>query len=428
MCANFIKKETEEWYLRDTPIENIFINEYLPASPAEYVKIYIFAYMYAETGGYMDNETIAEQMGMQVEDVLKAWSYWEKLGVINKHFTDEKDKFSYRIEFVNLKDGIYGIRHRQASSKEKYAADKLSDSQLKKVYQEIEKITGRVLGGKEPVMILEWIEELGASKELIVKAYKYCKEARRKDDPRYVATIVREWAGRGLLTEKAIEDHLEEVDQRHYMYRRIMRALGFSRNATEREQHLIDGWFDSMGYTIERILEACGKTSGISNPNINYVDRVLKNWAGEKKPDSGGRSNEAMKAVKTVNIADVKKYYDSLNRKANQEAEDRKAEIYKNIPDIKKIDDSIKELGMRLSRIIISGASDAKKQMEKFKSGIQALEVEKQVILEEKGYPSDYMEVKYGCDKCKDTGTNDMGERCECYGRRLKEVEAWQNS
>ena len=31
----------------------------------------------------------------------------------------------------------------------------------------------------------------------------------------------------------------------------------------------------------------------------------------------------------------------------------------------------------------------------------------------------------YKCEKCKDTGTNDEGGRCECYSLRTKEAEIW---
>ena len=42
--------------------------------------------------------------------------------------------------------------------------------------------------------------------------------------------------------------------------------MGFDRNWTEKEQKLMDSWFDDMEFSIDRVLEACGKSSGISNP------------------------------------------------------------------------------------------------------------------------------------------------------------------
>ena len=37
---NFVREKIKDFYLLDSRIENIFINEYLPAAPGDYVKVY----------------------------------------------------------------------------------------------------------------------------------------------------------------------------------------------------------------------------------------------------------------------------------------------------------------------------------------------------------------------------------------------------
>ena len=44
--------------------------------------MYLFALMYADFDSGISNETIAKQLGIADEDILKAWSYWESIGVI----------------------------------------------------------------------------------------------------------------------------------------------------------------------------------------------------------------------------------------------------------------------------------------------------------------------------------------------------------
>ncbi len=44
---------------------------------------------------------------------------------------------------------------------------------------------------------------------------------------------------------------------------------------------MMDLWFDQMGYSMERVIEACTKTAGIPNPNFKYVNSVLENWKNE---------------------------------------------------------------------------------------------------------------------------------------------------
>ncbi|QHI72224.1 P-loop NTPase family protein [Aminipila terrae] len=117
-----------------------------------------------------------------------------------------------------------------------------------------------------------------------------------------------------------------------------------------------------------------------------------------------------------------------IREKAEAEASARRQQVYEKLPEIKQIDEEVRELGMRLSRIMVSGADNAKEQLGRFRIKIDALGEEKAFKLTENNFPVDYMEIRYKCDKCKDTGTNDMGERCSCFNERLSEAEIWQNS
>jgi hypothetical protein len=56
---------------------------------------------------------------------------------------------------------------------------------------------------------------------------------------------------------------------------------------------------------------------------------------------------------------------------------------------------------------------------------IKHLNQEKAILMTDHDFELDYMDVKYNCSQCKDTGTNDEGGRCECYSLRTKEAETW---
>ena len=50
---------------------------------------------------------IAKQLDIQEEDVLKAWNYWEHLGLISKIPFEHGGRFDYTVEFMNLKEHLY---------------------------------------------------------------------------------------------------------------------------------------------------------------------------------------------------------------------------------------------------------------------------------------------------------------------------------
>ena len=74
----FYRENVKDYFLLDTPVENLFINEYMKAAPGDYVKVYLFALMYSGLDAKLTNADVAKALGLDPEDVLKAWTYWEK--------------------------------------------------------------------------------------------------------------------------------------------------------------------------------------------------------------------------------------------------------------------------------------------------------------------------------------------------------------
>ena len=105
---NFTREKIKDFYLLDTKVENIFINEYMAAAPGDFVKVYLFALLYAEYEMPMTNEMMAKQLNLSEDKILKAWTYWEEMGAIKRNYVDKPGKFDFNIEFINLKELFYG--------------------------------------------------------------------------------------------------------------------------------------------------------------------------------------------------------------------------------------------------------------------------------------------------------------------------------
>lgn len=402
-------------YMFDTKVENIFINEYMKDAPADFLKVYLMALMFTDLGKEMDEEKLKKSLGIAADDdvVERAWKYWERLGVVRR----EKGE----IVFVSLKESLYG---KKKSEKQKAPSDVveaslhiLDDSGLKAMFTSIEKIMNRPLNGRETESILGWIDVTGATPEIISYAYKYCVETMKKENVNYVGKVVESWTNKGFRSRTQAEEYLEEMDNRHYMYKRVLRAMGFSRNATENEKAIMDTWFDDFDFSMDMILEACAKTSGISNPNMNYVNTVLMNWNKEKtgKDETG-----------EVTQKHVGEYYDFIREKAEREAKERKEEVYTAIPEIKKLDDQMKNNYISLTKTALGGGADKNEAMNRLKAENDKIRERIKMLLTENRVPVDYMEVRYKCLLCKDTGMTDEGIRCQCYIEREKEAAQWQ--
>ena len=393
-----IKKEkARTCYLQETAVENIFLNEYMPDAPDSFVKVYLLALMYAgmEETGSIESE-IAKTLRVPVSEVSKALDYWSRSGVIRKTADG--------ITFLSLREQLYGSHNEDVITPD--ASRRLmNDEKISAMFSDIEQLTKEFLQPTAMQQVLSWMTDYDASCELITEAYRYCAGL-GKTDIRYVGAVVKNWSGRGLSTKEEIEEFLGQMDQRHAVYRQIMQALGFSRNATQFEKKIISSWIDELGVGMDEIMDACSRTTGISNPNINYVDSVLRN----RRPQPKTRA--------TRNL--IMEQYEKLRRKAEDEAASRREKVYNFVPRIRSIDEEMKETSMELTRSLLGGGSGG---ADALRSKIAELEHEREVLLTENDIPVDYMDVRYNCRICKDTGITDTGERCSCYEDIAKQIQ-----
>ena len=412
---SFNREKIKDYFLLDTGVENIFINEYMASAPGDFVKVYLFALMYADLGLSLSNEDIAKHLSMEHEDVLRAWTYWEKCRVIRKVRRDSENKFDYDVEFLMLKEQLYGDRSGGKNpGQEQNTQALMGDKHIKDMFSAIEKITGRVISGTEMMEVLSWINDFNVEPEVVVYGYSYCIQ-RKKKNIKYIAAVISGWAGEGLTDLQSVEEYMSRQDKKQHIYRRVFQALGFSRNPTEEERRIMDTWFEDLGFTMEKVLEACGKTAGIPSPSINYVNRVLINWHEERSAKTAsGRS-------KDVSVSEIAAYYEMLRERDEAEAEKRRAEVYAAVPRIKEIEDSITACSAEISKLIISDAVDREKAVEEIKKKVEKLNTEKAFLLTDNGFELDHMDVKYVCPMCKDTGILETGERCQCFGEVTRE-------
>lgn len=421
---NFRRGKMNNLYLRETSIENIFIAEYLPDADGDFVKVYLTALMYADRME-ADNQAIALQLGMDVEDVMRAWNYWEKMGIIRKHYPDPADRFRYQVEFRDLREQLFALspetdEEAWTSEESPLLPGEMDDAVVRETLRDLHEITGRMLGGKEEETVIRWIFQEQIDRELIYSVYRYCIRRQGKNSFQYIETVLDNWIEQGVRTASDAEAYLKDHDERHNQYRRVMRALGFFRGATEDEMRKMDRWFDEMGFSMDRVLEACSRTSGISNPNINYVNKILTSWNQGKSGQATktGTGPEGRQAVNPV--AAVRKEYEQVRRKHEEEESARRKAAYQADPRIREIDEEIRRISRQITNVTLRGSGGDRKSVPALKVQIRDLNAEKSARLTDRDLPPDYLEPIYECQDCHDTGVLDTGERCHCFKERLK--------
>lgn len=110
-------------------------------------------------------------------------------------------------------------------------------------------------------------------------------------------------------------------------------------------------------------------------------------------------------------------------RAANQaEQQRRRAVVYARLPEIERIDNSLRSQMAELVRLTVSRRDDLREQIEGLKERNLDMQMRRAELLTESGYGMDYLDDIYSCPLCRDTGLY-KGGVCQCldklYNREL---------
>ncbi len=105
---------------------------------------------------------------------------------------------------------------------------------------------------------------------------------------------------------------------------------------------------------------------------------------------------------------------------AEREAEMRHAEAVKACPEIIEVEREMASHGADVVKAVGMGANLDEYIMSLAKANLRAQEKRK-TLLRSAGFPEDYLDVKYTCEICKDTGFN-KEFYCQCYRKLIRDV------
>ncbi len=279
-------REVNEIDLGETPIDNIFIDIFMPMSNGTYVKIYLLGYRYsldASINENITNKAVAKNLNIPLIDVLAAWDFWEDKGIIKKHKKDTDEDWNYSVEFLNLKKlYLENILSTNNGSSSRVTPDNLiaynQNPSIQKMFNGINEIINRPLMPNEKMQLLELMDRYNMSMDMIKSAYAYSKEKRGIKSIKYVEGIIRNWYDAKIYTLEDLEEYFAKKSERFSLYRRVYKELGISVDPSKEARKVMDSWIDTFEFPLEIILKACSKSINTSNPSIKYIDGILKSW------------------------------------------------------------------------------------------------------------------------------------------------------
>lgn len=124
-------------------------------------------------------------------------------------------------------------------------------------------------------------------------------------------------------------------------------------------------------------------------------------------------------ALSNSQYESIMRDYELIRDRNRHISEIRRKEIHSAIPEYAELESSIASLSVTAAKELLSGDEDATRRLH---DSLERIRSRQQALLSSSGYPSDYLQPIYDCEKCQDTGylPSDTGARqkCSCFRRR----------
>lgn len=268
-----------------TPVENLFLQEYMPRADGDFVKVYLYGLMQCyhpvESASL---ETMARELNMEPRQVENAYGYWERMGLVRR-ISDNPPAYAY----INLKqlelnraqddDGLYRYADFNNSLQALFGAD-------------------RLLHPQEFEVVFDWIENLRLPEEVVLMLVSTLIRSRgkrfvfKKDEKMALA-----WAKAGVRTAAEAEEMLRLSGERGDAIRQVYRKLGKRHAISQPDEELYDKWTKEWGFDQKTILAACDETTkGV--PTFAYLNGIL-----ERMRAQGIRDEQAMREDMAMDAA-----------------------------------------------------------------------------------------------------------------------------
>ena len=225
-----------------------FLEEYLPTAPGDYVRVYLYALLCAQTGQELAPQSIAGTLHLSCEQVEDAFAYWIKKGVMTEQQEPQNPLYT---------EGAYLKRASALLSRTLTTTEVTILCDLKEVYHLPEEVV---------LMLLQHVTDPAVKGKRV--------------SLKYVEKAALAWAEEGIVTKAQAEEKIRAYRASASGLTRVLRTLysGKNRPANEVEIALYEKWTKQWGFTQDGIALLLPEAALISEPSMKYLDRVLQSY------------------------------------------------------------------------------------------------------------------------------------------------------
>ena len=271
-----------------TPVENLFIDQYMPRANGEFVKLYLYLLRCASAGKEISLSSIADVFDHTEKDVKRALAYWEKLNLLKLQY-DSKGSLSDILfldgspeaetaaaKAVPNQEAPKSTSRRTENLTRDRESELMDQEQIRQLIFVAEQYYSRPLTSTEQSTLLYFYDTLHFSADLIEYLIEYCV-SKGSSSIHYMEKVAQEWYKDGITTVAQAKSRSNLYNKNYFT---IFNAMGIKgRNPAPAETEIMDRWLNEFDFSIEIILEACCRTIRQTHqPNFQYANKILEQW------------------------------------------------------------------------------------------------------------------------------------------------------
>mgnify|MGYP000313344743 FL=1 len=295
-----------------TNLPDIFFTEYLSQISGDALKVYLYITFLAKYNKDIRLNDLSKKLELPLKIIQDSIKYLEEQSLITKKNTG------------------YIINNIQEIELHKLYTPKVTSSpeELEKIAQNkqrakaIDSINNQFFQGiMSPSWYSDidlWFKKYSFDEEVMIALFQYCfnRSALHRN---YIQAVAEAWFKNNIKTYNDLDKYYEKQEKLNTLQKTISKKLGITRHLSQYEEGYIEKWNIDYGYNLDIIEIALKKTTSKSNPNFDYLDKLLTDWHDRNLKTSNDiqsfltQLKEKNKNIKTLEKNNGYSNYDQRN-------------------------------------------------------------------------------------------------------------------
>lgn len=254
-----------------TEIPDVFFTEYLSQASGDYIKVYLCLIFLTKYDKDIKLNDLSKKLNVPFSTIQSALNFWEDLGVVTKkingYILNDLQQIELYKSFVpNVSLSSEKIKQNAKSEYRARAIESINNTYFQGImspswYSDIDL----------------WFKKYEFDEQVMVALFDYCfnKSALHKN---YIQTVAEAWSHNKIKTYNDLENYFQKYENMTKIKKSIAKKLGRYGNLTQFEEAYIEKWLLDYGFSLDIINIALRKTTSKTNPNFDYLDKLLSDW------------------------------------------------------------------------------------------------------------------------------------------------------